>query len=502
MPQGNRGFIGIKKEVKWKTRVDGVNDVYLPFVSEGLTRDIEDVISAIQRGILDEPKSYQGEKAFGGPLVVEVHPLSIGHIFRSALGAPSDGGFADFTETEICDCETEWDSVDTTITSLDSVDKKKGSYSSKIQVTKGHVTTNVIASAVIVERDLVGPPAVTQYKFWLKCDKVTADGNLKFRISEDELGGATGTHDDVDIPAMLVAGVWTEHTINIVNIAEMDKAISIALIMEDEMDEFAVRIDDVKVVVAGEATKAYKHIFTPMQTLAEEFGAGQKDTPLWPYTLEVFRDESNKSYQFLGCVVNTLGLSFSITDKILKANLGIIAGNAGYVDPKTGNSLEATNPFVWSDAKIYLGLKATTLVEDDRYNDLESFTLNWDNKCVAKYALNNTATPRKIIRTGYREIPVSFTVDFTDKTEYDLFLAGTERQMIIKFEGAVITGDAASTKFSLQFDIPLLRYLAWPIGISGPGRISVAVTGKAKYSSTYALLVTLIDDQPHTIYAG
>jgi len=499
MSLGNRGFIGIKKEVTWKTRTDDNNDVYLPFVSEGLTRDIEDVISAIQRGILDEPKSYQGEKAFGGPLVVEVHPLSIGHILRSALGAPADKGVASSTETEICDCETEWDSVDTTITSL-STDKKKGTYSSKIQVTKGHVATNVIASAVITERDLVGPPAVTQYKFWLKGDKVTADGDLKFRISEGLLGGDAETHDDVVILAMDVASVWTEHTIDIGSITDMDKAISIALIMENELNEFTVQIDDVRVVVAGSADKAFKHEFTPMQTLDEEFGAGAKDTPLWPYTLEVFRDEG-QSYQFLGCVVNTMALSFSISDKILKANLGIIAGNAGYVD-KTGNALEATNPFVWSDAKINLADKGATIDEDDRYDDLESFTLNWDNKCIAKYALNNTATPRKIIRTGYREIPISLTVDFTDKTEYNKFLDGEERKMRILFTGAKITNDAAETPFSLQFDIPLLRYLAWPVGIGGPGRMSVAVTGKAKYDSTYALLVTLIDDQAHSIYAG
>ncbi|GAI95210.1 unnamed protein product, partial [marine sediment metagenome] len=262
--------------------------------------------------------------------------------------------------------------------------------------------------------------------------------------------------------------------------------------------EFTIRIDDIRMVVAGEANKAFKHIFKPMQTLAEEFSGGSGNTPLWPYTLEVFRDEGTKSFQFKGCVVNTLGLSFSVTDKILKANMGIIAGDAGYVDPKTGNALETTDPYVWKDAKIYLG----GVTDNDRYNDLESFTLNWDNKCVAKYALNNTATPRKIIRTGYREIPISFTVDFTNKTEYDLFLSGEERQMRILFTGAKIKDDALQTPFSLQFDIPQLRYLAWPVGMGGPGRMSVAVTGKAKFGSTYALLVTSIDDNEHTEFAG
>jgi hypothetical protein len=191
-----------------------------------------------------------------------------------------------------------------------------------------------------------------------------------------------------------------------------------------------------------------------------------------------------------------MNFSFSVTDKILKANLGIIAGNAGYVGA-TGIGLEATNPFVWENAKIYLG----GVTEGSRYNDLESFSLNWDNKCVAKYSLNNTAIPRKIIRTGYREIPISFIVDFTDKTEYDLFLIGTERQMRIKFECAKVGADAANTPYTLQFDIPLLRYLAWPINIGGPGRLSVAVTGKAKYDAAgYPVLFTLINDKDTAEY--
>jgi len=192
----------------------------------------------------------------------------------------------------------------------------------------------------------------------------------------------------------------------------------------------------------------------------------------------------------------SLLILFSTTDKILKATLGIIAGNAGYVD-KTGLSLETTNPFVWSNAKMYLG----GVDEGSRYNDLESFALNWDNKCVAKYSLNNTAIPRKIIRTGYREIPISFTVDFTDKTEYNLFLAGTERQMRVLFQGAVVGADAAATPYTLMFDIPKLRYLAWPVNIGGPGRLMVAVTGKAKYDAAgYPVLFTLINDKDTAEY--
>ena len=493
MSLGTRGHIGIKKEVTWKTRVVGANDVFLPFVTEGLTRDIEEIMSAAHRAILDEPVSYQGEKSFGGPLVLEVHPKSIGHILRSALGVPAAEVLADSVETEVCDCETIWEHTDTVIPSLDSTNKKKGTYASKLQVSAA-AATGVLASRIITYNFAV--PAVTSYKFWLRCDIALDAADLAFVVSEETFGTEGASFDLVNIPAMVVAGQWYEHTIAVDTVGDMETAISLAIKMLVDKGEFTLWIDDIRAVVAGTADLAYKHVFTPMQTLAQEFGAGAKYTPLFPYTFEVFRDEG-QAYEFLGCVVNTMGLSFSTSDKILKATLGIIAGDAGYVDA-TGVGLETTNPFVWANAKIYLG----GVTEGDRYNDIDSFNVLWDNKCAARFTLNNTYIPRKIIRMGYREIPINFTVDFTDKTEYDLFLAGTERQMRIKFEGAVIAGDAASTPYTLQLDFPLVRYLAWPINIGGPGRLMVGVTAKAKYSGTYAMLVTLINAQRTAEYSA
>jgi len=125
--------------------------------------------------------------------------------------------------------------------------------------------------------------------------------------------------------------------------------------------------------------------------------------------------------------------------------------------------------------------------------------LTWDNRCVAKYFLNNTAIPGKFIRDGYRTIPVNFVIDFTDRTEYDYFMLGTERQFQIKFVGAAIE---AGFYYTLQIDLPLVRYLAYPINIGGPGRLSCAVTGKAKYSATHAMQVSLTNTQRTAEYAG
>ncbi len=261
-----------------------------------------------------------------------------------------------------------------------------------------------------------------------------------------------------------------------------------------DVGECVIHLDDVRKITETGATGAKQHVFTPMQAATEEFHA---DCPLRPYTLEVYRDSTGQAFQYLGAVVNTLALSFSTTDKILKATCGIIAKDAGYVD-KTGLLAETTAPFVWENAVVKIGGTSSGSIN----NDLESFSMTFDNTCIAKYALNNTAKPRKIIRDGVRTIPVSFVIDFVNKTEYDYFLAGTERYFQVKFEGAEC--DTGGYDYTLQIDLPKVRYTAFPINIGGPGRLSCAVTGKAKYSSTgnHAIEMTLINLKGTTEYSS
>jgi len=320
MGQGARGHIGIKKELIWGQKETGDNDFFLPFVSETLIPNIEEVLSAAQKGILDEPNSYQGERAFGGDVVVEVHPASLGHLLRSAINEP--------------------------------------------------VTT----------------------------------------------------------------------------------------------------------VVDG-AANAKQHVFTPRQAI--DFHV---DCPINPYTLEVYRDQGD-AFQFLGAIVNTLALNFSTTDKILKATNGIIAKDLGDI-PKTTPSFETTDPFTWEQAVISIA--------ESPNNDINTFGINYDNKCVGKYALNNTAILRKIYRDGFRTIPVNFTIDFVDRVEYNKFINGTEQSFQVKFVGAECE---TGYYYTLIIDIPKLRYLTYPVNMGGPGPIICGVTGKAKYDASlgYPYKITLIN---------
>lgn len=478
--------IGIKKEITWGTKENGANDFFLPFISETLTPNIEEVLSAAQRGIVDEPKSYQGSRAFAGDVVMEVHPASLGHILRSAIGVPTGPVKAGATVLTLEDCEDAWDEVagvnPGVISGLDPVDKKKGKNAVKLIVTAGVAAGEILATEEITLADM---HLDTGLKIWVKCDKDCAPGDLQILLSE--VAGCAGiegtTLKSVDIPA-LVAGVYKECTIALTTMAEFDAIISVGIKMVIDKAECTIRLDDLRRVGAYTASDAEKWEFVPRQ---DDFHA---DCPLNPYTVEVHRGQAAaQAFRYLGSIVNTLALSFGTGDKILKATMGILAKDWLRI-PKTDVDMEVTDPFIWKQARIGIGASL------DQNLDIESFGINQDNHCVPFYALNQSDLARKFYRDTFRDMPVNFVIDFVDQVQFDEFIAGNEQAFQIKFEGAEIE---TGFYYTLQIDMPLVRYLTYPINVGGPGRIGCAVTGKAKYDATagkeYAIKFTLINKE-------
>ena len=468
MPTGIRSHIGLKKETTWGDAVTA--DKFLPFTKESITPDVEEVLSESLRAVVDEPLSYQGEKKFGGDITMEVHPANIGHILRSALGAPAAAVAAGTAEVELEDCEDAWVGDGGVISGIDSGDYKKGSASVKLQVTADVAGEDILATEVVGSTDMTSD---THIKFWIKSSVACDSGDLIFMFSETALCG--GVPKSLNIGA-LTAGVWSEQTLALTDMSTFNEVISVGIKMHTDKGECTIRIDDVRRVVTSDASNTKDHVFTPVQA---DFATL---CTLPPYSLEVYRDQSNdKAWQYKGAVVNTLALSFGTGEKILKATAGILAKEEAEIN-KESVSLETTNPFTWNQAQV----KIATVDHDY----LEDFTLNLDNKIVPKFSLNQSQYARMFYRDGYRTFNFSFTTDFVDKTEYDLFMAGTQQAFQITFTGAECE---TGYNYSLVIDIPAMRYTAYPINVDGPGRLSAKVVGKAKYSSGdgYAVRITL-----------
>jgi len=86
MPLGSLAHVGIGKETEFGTAVAATD--YIRFNSEGLSEEIEQITSEALNGIVDEGASYEGQHNVTGDLGFDVYPNSVGHLLRSALGAP------------------------------------------------------------------------------------------------------------------------------------------------------------------------------------------------------------------------------------------------------------------------------------------------------------------------------------------------------------------------------------------------------------------------------
>lgn len=86
MPYGSLAHVGLGKEASWGTAA-AIND-YIRFASEGLNEEIEQVISENLNGVFDEGASFEGMHNVSGDISFDVYPNVVGHMLRSAFGAP------------------------------------------------------------------------------------------------------------------------------------------------------------------------------------------------------------------------------------------------------------------------------------------------------------------------------------------------------------------------------------------------------------------------------
>lgn len=220
----------------------------------------------------------------------------------------------------------------------------------------------------------------------------------------------------------------------------------------------------------GVAPGPYTHVFTPR---TDNFAAA---CALQPYTLEVHRDlGAANAFQFAGAVVNTLGFEFGVGQKILKCTAGVIAKDVTNI-AKTTPSFATEDPFLWHQATITIGGTGN--------QSLESLGLTINNACEGVPLLNNTRKIAKISRNGFRTLDFNATFDVDDLTEYTRFKNQTETAFVITLTNG--------TNYELKFELNKVRYTAFPLGVSGSGRLTVAVTGKAKYDATTKLVTVTL----------
>jgi len=220
----------------------------------------------------------------------------------------------------------------------------------------------------------------------------------------------------------------------------------------------------------------FSNVITAATTLASSLH------PLPPYTVEVYRPgamDISTSFRYSGVQVGQIELGFAPNQDV-RVTASILAKTRASI-AKTSPSFPAspTAAFAFDSVSLQLGGAAVARIE--------ALTINIDNQIEGFPTLNNSTGIAKVRRNGPQLIRVGGTIEFDDFTDFDIFAAQTEQQLIVS--------TFLANSFSLVIDIPRAVFTEFPVQIPGRERLTVDFAMMARYhtGSGSAIQATLVD---------
>lgn len=220
----------------------------------------------------------------------------------------------------------------------------------------------------------------------------------------------------------------------------------------------------------------FTHTFNPTTTNFDT------SATIPPATIYVDQGESGASsgYLFTDCFVNNVELSMS-AGGYLRGAYAIIGKTAGLITkPTIVDFPSGAKPLLWSSTSVSVGGAAVT-----RWAD---FKLSMNNNIGMQDRIAGAKAHTYYFRDGFREFgKLTATADMA-MADWLNVKNESEVAVVINFAGTSIS---SGVNEFFKIDIPRFVWTAHPVGVSGPGMVTVALEGRAMYSSTSKTIITL-----------
>jgi hypothetical protein len=447
MPQGRKGHIGLAKEVTAGIPVAASD--YFRFHNESLVTAIEEVVPGNITGVFDEGQTYQGLRTHAGDIEMDAHPNILGFLLQGAIG--------DLTSTIQDDPAVRAWQVDATpgpdVFVEQTVAFNDVTVNDVIPFPATEAVGDYFAVGAAARFDrlristgTVGTVGVVAWEYWNGTAWAAlvgvVDGTAGFTVSGFQVITFTRPAD------------WARRTLS----------------TTDNLFYIRARVTTVYTInpllTQGFVNVRIRHDATIRQT---EFSAL---SVLRPYTIEVHRD-LGQAFQYAGCNVNELELTWGIASKVMMARVGLIPFKMVRIAATTP-VFEDTTPFLWNQCVV-------SLPDPTAFNTMTDLRVLVNNNVEGKSYIDTTREYARVRPAGVRQVTVSGTM-LASSAEFDSF--DTRAQRFMKL---LLTGDALGAgNYRLQLDIPLYQYRAYPVGISGPDEIMVAFDGKGTFDPNVA----------------
>lgn len=221
------------------------------------------------------------------------------------------------------------------------------------------------------------------------------------------------------------------------------------------------------------------HTFKPRTSDFDALAAGN------PCTVEKYLDDGGSAQIFYDVIGSMLELSVA-NGEFVKAKAGFKGGKFTQ-SAKTTASFPSDLKYTWDQSSFSIGGAAIS--------DISDLTVTLDENLDNRWTLNGSKYPAYTKRAGFRTVRASGTFIFNTSSEYNQFLAQTERNLTLTFKSSAEVQSGFNESFSIQ--LPAFRYASFEPTLTGPGQIEVGYSAHGKFltTSATALAVTLVTTQ-------
>jgi hypothetical protein len=196
-----------------------------------------------------------------------------------------------------------------------------------------------------------------------------------------------------------------------------------------------------------------------------------------PYSFQIDQGEAgvNSSYALEGCYVNQVELSLA-AGQYMRGVYSILGATAALMTKSAAPDYAVTPKlFTWNVASLSIGGAAMQRCQD--------FKFTFNNNIQMQDRIAGAKTHQYFFRDGFRQFG-RFTAT-ADMAQTDWLRVKNETEVQV-----VLTCTQATSEY-LKIDLPRFVFTAHPLGVSGPGMVTVGLEGRAMYSSTSKTIATI-----------
>ena len=220
----------------------------------------------------------------------------------------------------------------------------------------------------------------------------------------------------------------------------------------------------------------YTRTFRPRTTDWDSKSAGR------PFT--IYKDTGVGS-AMLFSNMNGVGFEMAIANgELVKMKMSVAGGAFSQTAPISANSTPYPSGRIFTWDVISASFGGTAIA------DIAAMTIKLNEAVEPIHTLNNSKLPSGTKHTGFRTLDVDGTLKFNDQTEYQAFLAQSERSLVVNMQGATLVQSGYYE--SVAISVPAFRYTEFKPALAGPNEITVGFTAKGLWTSTtsYSIQIT------------